>query len=65
MYYGLNDVGAGVWSLVQEPRIVDQIQATILEEYDVDPERGKSDVLVLLQKLADEGLIEVKDEKRT
>lgn len=62
MYYGLDDVGARVWELVQKPKVVSEIQATILEEYDVEPARGRRDVLALLQQLADEGLIEVKDE---
>ena len=62
VYYGLDEVGARIWELIQETRVVGQIQATILEEYDVEPERGKRDVLMLLQDLANEGLIEVKDE---
>jgi Coenzyme PQQ synthesis protein D (PqqD) len=62
MYYGLDDVGARIWDLVQEPRVVNHIQGTILEEYDVDPARGKRHVLALLQELANEGLIEVNDE---
>ena len=62
MYYGLNEVGARVWDLVQEPRAVQEIQATILKEYDVAPAHGKQDVLVLLQELADKGLMEVTDE---
>jgi translation initiation factor 2 beta subunit (eIF-2beta)/eIF-5 len=62
MYYGLDDVGARVWQLIQEPTVVKEIQATILEEYGVEPERGERDVLALLQDLANEGLIEVKDE---
>jgi hypothetical protein len=60
MYYGLNDAGARIWELAQEPRGVGEIQAIILEEYEVEPTRGKHDVLALLQELAHEGLIEVK-----
>lgn len=61
MYYGLDEVGARIWQLVQEPKVVKEIQATILEEYDVEPARGERDVLALLQDLANEGLIEVRD----
>jgi hypothetical protein len=32
-----------------------------LEEYEVEPERCKHDLLVLLQRLATEGLVEVED----
>jgi Coenzyme PQQ synthesis protein D (PqqD) len=62
MYYGLNEVGARIWELVQEPRKVEEIQAVILDEYEVDPASGKRDVLALLQQLADRGLAEVGDE---
>jgi len=55
-------VGAWIWNLIQEPRTVSEIQDVLLKEYDVEPGRCERDLLVLLQKLADEGLIEVKDE---
>ncbi len=60
MYYGLDDVGARVWDLIQEPRDVGDIRDILLEEYDVAPERCERDLLALLQRLADEGLIEVR-----
>jgi hypothetical protein len=62
VYYGLDAVGARIWSLIQEPRTVNEIRDILLEEYEVEPERCERDLLALLQKLADEGLIEVKDE---
>jgi hypothetical protein len=62
MYYGLDDVGARVWQLLQEPAVVGDIQATIAQEYEVEPARARDDVLALLNQMADEGLIEVKDE---
>ena len=62
MYYGLDEVGARIWELVQEPRLVEEIQAVILDEYEVDPATGKRDVLALLQQLADKDLVEVKDD---
>jgi hypothetical protein len=65
VYYGLDEVGARIWELVRDPRRVGEIQATIAEEYDVEPDRAKRDVLALLQQLADEGLLEVKDEPLT
>jgi hypothetical protein len=62
MYYGLDEVGARIWELVQEPRMVEEIQGFILDEYGVDPATGRRDVLALLQELADKRLIEVRDE---
>jgi hypothetical protein len=63
MYYGLDDVGARIWDLVQEPRLASDIQAVIKEEYDVEPARAERDVLALLQGLAEENLIEIRDAK--
>jgi hypothetical protein len=59
VYYGLDAVGARIWSLIQEPRTVNEIRNILLEEYEVEPERCERDLLVLLQRLANEGLIEV------
>jgi hypothetical protein len=61
IYYGLDPVGARIWSLMQEPRVVSEIQNTIAGEYDVEPERCARDLVGLLEKLLAEGLIEVKD----
>lgn len=62
MYYGLDAVGSRVWQLVQEPKRVSEIRDTLLEEYEVDPERCDRDLIGLLQRLAEEGLVEVRDD---
>jgi hypothetical protein len=64
-YYGLNEVGVRIWELSQEPKSVLDIQNTLLTEYDVEPDRCERELLVLLQELADNGLIEVKGESDT
>lgn len=61
VYYGLDEVGARIWHLIQEPRTVDQIRDTLLQEYEVEPDRCEREVLALLQRLSDEGLLEVED----
>jgi len=61
-YFGLDEVGARIWELVREPISVSEVQATVVEEYDVEPARAERDVLALLQRLVDEGLVEVQDE---
>jgi hypothetical protein len=60
-YYGLDDVGARIWSLIQEPRPVAAVRDTILQEYDVEPDRCERDLLALLDELAAAELIEVRD----
>lgn len=58
-YYGLDAVGARVWTLLQESGTAKEIRDVIVSEYEVDPKRAERDLLELLQKLADERLIEV------
>jgi hypothetical protein len=60
-YYGLNSVAARVWNLIQKPKTVHEILDTILEEYDVAPDRCERDLLALLRDLAAKELIKVKD----
>jgi hypothetical protein len=59
VYYGLDEVGARIWELIQEPSAAMEVRDVLLAEYDVEPERCEHDLLALLQRLADEGLIEV------
>jgi hypothetical protein len=61
-YHGLNAVGSRIWNLVQKPMSVNDIRDALLEEYDVEPERCERDLVALLQELAANGLIEIRDE---
>ena len=61
MYYGLDEVGARIWNLIQEPKAVDEIRDLLLDEYDVEPERCERDLLALLEELVAENLVEVRD----
>ncbi len=62
MYYGLNEVGARIWSLLSEPITVSLIRDQLEREYDVDSHRCEKDLVRLLSQLQDAGLIEVRDE---
>jgi hypothetical protein len=59
VYYGLDGVGARIWALIQEPRVVNDVRDVLLDEYDVDPERCESELLAFLEELAAQALIEV------
>ena len=61
VYHGLDSVGARIWKLLQDSKTVEDILNILLEEYDVELERCERDLLALLEKLGQEGLIEVKD----
>jgi len=59
VYYGLNDVGARIWELVQEPVRVEEIVAEIRKEYDVTEEQCAADVKELLAELEEYGLVRI------
>jgi Coenzyme PQQ synthesis protein D (PqqD) len=59
VYYGLDPVGARIWNLVQEPKTFAELRDTLLAEYEVEAPRLESDLRDLLDKLAEQGLIEV------
>ena len=58
-YFGLNEVGSRIWSLIQEPTSLDKVIQTLLDEYEVDPGQCESDVLDLIKELINAALIEV------
>ncbi|MBH8571538.1 PqqD family protein [Nostocaceae cyanobacterium CENA369] len=62
IYHGLNEIGARIWTLIQEPKAVKDIKYILLEEYEVEAERCDRDLIALLNNLLAAGLIEVKNE---
>lgn len=60
VYYGLEEAGARIWRFIHEQRTIDEIRAIILDEYEVEPARCEQDLFAFLERLLDEGLIEIK-----
>jgi Coenzyme PQQ synthesis protein D (PqqD) len=58
-YYGLDPVGAYVWSLMQRATSVRELRDAMLKRYEVDEHRCERELLELLQTMHNEGLIEV------
>ncbi len=56
-YYGLNGTGTRVWELLGEPRSVDELHRTLLEEYDVEAQQCMDDLLALLRDMEEHDLI--------
>lgn len=63
VYFGLNEVGARIWNLIQQPKSVQELRETLLAEYEVAPEACDRDLAQLLQDLKAADLIEVSYEK--
>jgi len=60
VYFGLDPVGARIWNLIKDPKTVGAVIEAILQEYDVDPERCETDVIALLEELANRALLDIK-----
>jgi hypothetical protein len=58
VYYGLNPVSARIMELLAEPRPLSDILTTILDEYEVSEEQAWSDLVNLLEKMAEQNLVE-------
>ena len=61
LYFGLDDVGARIWQLIQQPIAVEEICARLTAEYEVEPARCERAVLQLLEELDGAELIRVTD----
>ena len=61
-YFGLDPVGATIWSLIVQPRRVVEIRDALIDQFDVEAERCSRDLLQLLGELRAHGLIQVLDE---
>ena len=60
VYYGLDPVGARIWTLLQEPRSIGELRDVLIAEYEVEPGQCERDLLALLEKMRSEGLVEVR-----
>jgi hypothetical protein len=60
-YYGLDEIGASVWWMMNQPCTLAAIIQQILTEYEVDADRCEKDLISLISKLAEHGLVEIND----
>ena len=58
--HSLNAVATRIWELIEQERKVADVAAAVVEEYDIDEETARRDVLELLATLRDKQLIVVK-----
>jgi hypothetical protein len=61
-YFGLNPVGASIWTWLRTPTRIGDILTRILEEYDVQHDQCRDDLLSFLGSLKDSGLVEIHDD---
>ena len=63
--YGMEEVTAVIWTLLEKPTDLDGICARLVQEYDVHPADCRSDVQRLLELFHSEGLIEEASEEQS
>ncbi len=56
-YFGVEAVGARIWTLLQTPRRLGDVVATLTDEYAVPAERCTAEVLAFVEDLVDRGLV--------
>jgi hypothetical protein len=56
-YLGLDPVATHVFALLDRPRTLDDLVARLVEDYDIDEERCRSDVAPFLEQLLAHKLI--------
>ena len=61
IYFGIDGVGARIWELLSSPRRVTDVVATLVDEYDVEPDACRADIERFLSDLYDQGLIDLTD----
>jgi hypothetical protein len=62
VYYGLNPVGAHIWTLIQQPRTIEEVVSMLLDEYEVERSQCLADVSALIQQMVDRQLVKIVDE---
>ena len=53
-------MGSVIWDMIQQPRSIEAVYSAVLEQYGVDTETCKRDVLRLIEDLRVAGLVELK-----
>ena len=59
LYFGLNEVGARIWCLIEQHGEVGRILAALADEFDAPEARLRQDLLALIEQLREKGLVHV------
>lgn len=61
LYFGLDEIGTRIWSLLQQHGELGRVYEQMLEEYAVSPERLQEDLLQFVATLTARGLLEAEN----
>jgi len=57
-YFTLNQTGAIVWQLLEEPHSTDEIALAVAEKYDISASECQDDIGEIIVRLGDAGLVQ-------
>jgi hypothetical protein len=55
--YGFNSTATRIWSMIEQPRSLDEICRSLVAQFDVQPDACRDDVVELLRELQADGLV--------
>jgi len=58
-YYGLDQVGTRIWSLLVEHGQIEPAYRAMLDEYEVTEDQLRQDIVNLVDRLASNGLVQI------
>jgi len=58
-YFGLESVETRIWELLQQNSNLQQTYDCLRAEYDVEPDRLRTDLLALVEQMLEAGLVRV------
>jgi hypothetical protein len=57
--YGFNATATRIWAMIETPKRLSELQRELLDEYEVDPETCRSELIEMLEGLRQDGLIDL------
>ena len=58
--YGFNSTATRIWAMIEQPKLLSELKAELLREFDVDPVTCDAQLRELLDELAADGLVEIR-----
>lgn len=59
LYFGLTDVGAFIWNLLEKPTAMAKLAQSVTEHFEVGAEQAAADTEAFLRDLSKAGLLEI------
>ena len=63
--YGFHVTATRIWSLIESPQLLSQLEDKLLEEFDVDRETCRGQLIEMLTSLEEDGLVELSTASQT